>query len=69
MIQKAHVKEEIMELYAAWLTVVDAERNLARRPDHLKYLGNLHAQERVAWAGPFADRTGGLVIYRAASDE
>lgn len=58
-----------MELYAAWLTIVDEGLNQQRRPDHLAYLSRLHAAGHVAWAGPFADRSGGLVIYRAASDD
>ncbi len=57
-----------MGLYAAWLTVEDSELNLAKRPEHLKYLEGLYAEGKVAWAGPFSDRTGGLVIYRADSD-
>lgn len=56
-------------LYVAWLTIVDEALNQKNRPAHLAYLGNLFREGRVAWGGPFGDRSGGMVVYRASSLE
>jgi uncharacterized protein YciI len=55
--------------YVAKLTIVDAKKNAAVRPQHLKYLNQLYLQGNVVMAGPFADRSGGLVIYEAENME
>ena len=59
-----------MALYAAWLTIVDPELNKKVRPQHLSYVKALYQQGKVAWAGPFSDKSGGMVVYQAmTSDE
>lgn len=55
--------------YVAWLTIVDAEKNQASRPQHLAYLQNLYRQGLVAMAGPFADGSGGMVVYQGVDEE
>ncbi|HBQ94384.1 MAG: YciI family protein [Firmicutes bacterium] len=58
-----------MALYAAWLTIVDPELNQKVRPKHLGYVKELYQQGKVAWAGPFSDKSGGMVVYRAGTDD
>lgn len=55
--------------YVALLTIVDAELNAKVRPAHLDYLDKLYKEHKVVMAGPFADKKGGMVIYRADSPE
>lgn len=50
--------------YLAVLTIVDAARNQQERPAHLRYISDLYEQGYVQEAGPFADGSGGLVIYQ-----
>ncbi|WP_242939541.1 YciI family protein [Sulfobacillus thermosulfidooxidans] len=59
----------MMAYYAAWLTIVDAELNQQTRPQHLAYLKQLHQHGKVAWAGPFTDKSGGMVIYQTDNTE
>lgn len=56
-------------LYVAMLPIVDQELNAKVRPAHLQYINDLYLQEKVVLAGPFTDKKGGLVIYRADSWE
>lgn len=53
----------------ARLAIVDAEKNVEYRPQHLKYMGELYRRGKVFMAGPFVDKTGGLVIYETGSLE
>lgn len=53
----------------ALLWIVDKEANTQLRPAHLEYLARLHREGRVVMAGPFADGSGGMVIYRVRSME
>lgn len=46
----------------------DNERRLAVRPDHRTYLSRMHAEGRLEMAGPWADDTGALLIYRAEDE-
>lgn len=55
--------------YVALLTIIDPELNAKVRPAHLDYLDKLYKQNKVVMAGPFADKKGGMVIYRADSAE
>ena len=54
-------------LYVAMLPIIDQELNTKVRPAHLKYLDDLHKQDKVVLAGPFTDKKGGMVIYKAES--
>lgn len=56
-------------LYVATLTIVDQELNTRVRPAHLQYLDQLYQEGKVAMAGPFTDKQGGMVIYKADSLE
>jgi uncharacterized protein len=51
--------------FAAILHMADPERNQTLRPQHLEYVGRLDKQGQIHLAGPFADGTGGMVIYIA----
>ncbi len=56
-------------LYVAMLPIIDQERNAEVRPAHLEYLNKLFLQGKVVMAGPFTDKRGGMVIYKADSWE
>lgn len=56
-------------LYAAFLPIVDQELNAKVRPAHLEYLNELYKKGKVFMAGPFTDKQGGLVLYKAESLE
>ncbi len=58
-----------MAFYVAWLTIVDPELNQKTRSRHLSYLQSLYQQGKVAWAGPFTDKSGGMVVYKADNDD
>jgi hypothetical protein len=55
--------------YVALLTIIDAELNAKVRPAHLDYLDRLYKRNKVVMAGPFEDKSGGMVIYRADTFE
>ena len=54
-------------LYVAMLPIIDEEMNVKVRPAHLKYLDDLYKQDKVVMGGPFTDKKGGMVIYKADS--
>lgn len=56
-----------MKYFAAILRVLDPERNVTLRPQHLAFLEEHEAQGQIFARGPFADGAGGLVIYTAPS--
>jgi len=56
-------------LYVAWLSIIDPALNQQIRPAHLAYLNELYKKGQVVMAGPFPDGSGGLVIYRANSED
>ncbi|MGG1664409.1 YciI family protein [Brevibacillus sp. NRS-1366] len=56
-------------LYAAFLSIIDQDLNAKVRPAHLEYVNELYKQGKVFMAGPFTDKTAGLVIYKAESLE
>jgi len=56
-------------LYVAMLPILDQELNAKHRPAHLDYINKLYLEGKVVMAGPFTDKRGGMVIYRAASLE
>ncbi|HUI42790.1 MAG TPA: YciI family protein [Terriglobia bacterium] len=58
-----------MKHFAALLHLQDAEKNVSLRPRHLAFLAAQEAAGKVFARGPFADGTGGLVIYRSESLE
>ena len=57
-----------MGYFVYWLTiVVDRATYEPHLPDHLRYLAQLHAAGSLVLSGPFADRTGGMIVVRAES--
>ncbi len=58
-----------MKYFAAILSLLDQEKNVRLRPQHLAFLNEQAAQGRIFARGPFADGSGGLVIYQAESLE
>ncbi|SNT03561.1 hypothetical protein SAMN05444672_105100 [Bacillus sp. OK838] len=54
-----------MAYYAAILHMIDAEKNIEVRPQHIEYLNELDRKGKVFARGPFADGSGGLVVYIA----
>jgi uncharacterized protein YciI len=47
--------------------VVDRATYEPHLPEHLAYLDQLDAAGILALSGPFGDRTGGIIVIRAAS--
>lgn len=45
----------------------DNERRLEVRPDHRSFLERLHGEGTLVTAGPFADDSGALLVFRAES--
>ncbi|WP_046174753.1 YciI family protein [Domibacillus indicus] len=58
-----------MAYYAAFLHMIDPEKNKEVRPLHLDYLAELEKENKVFAKGPFADGSGGLVVYIADTYE
>lgn len=58
-----------MKYFAAFLRMLDQQKNVAVRPEHIAFLKEQEAQGRIFAKGPFADGAGGLVIYKAESLE
>ena len=58
-----------MAYYAAILHMIDAEKNIEVRPHHIEYLNELDHKGKVFARGPFADGSGGLVVYIADTFE
>jgi len=58
-----------MKYFAAILRLLDREKNVTMRPQHLAFLKEREAEGRIFARGSFADGSGGLVIYLAASEE
>jgi uncharacterized protein YciI len=55
-----------MAYFALEYRYTDPEKRAAVRPRHLDYLRRLHADGKLVMAGPVADASGALVVYRAA---
>jgi uncharacterized protein len=58
-----------MSFYVYEYSYVDADLRAAVRPRHMDYIGRLNAEGRVVMAGPLADGSGALIVYRAADEE
>ncbi|AYK06890.1 YciI family protein [Brevibacillus laterosporus] len=54
-----------MAHFAAILHMKNPEKNQEFRPHHLEYLEKLNAEGKIFAKGPFADGSGGMVIYIA----
>ena len=51
-------------MYVIELEFTDDPRRLAARPAHRERLGALHAGGRLLLAGPWADDSGALLVFR-----
>ncbi|ATO50336.1 MULTISPECIES: YciI family protein [Brevibacillus] len=58
-----------MAHFAAILHMKNPEKNQEFRPHHLEFLEKLKAEGKIFAKGPFADGSGGMVIYIADSLE
>jgi uncharacterized protein len=58
-----------MKYFAAILHLLDQEKNVTVRPQHLAFLKAQEAEGHIFLRGPFADGSGGLVIYQSDSLE
>lgn len=58
-----------MGYFAAILHMLDPKKNKAVLPRHIEYLNKLDKEGKIFARGPFADGSGGLVVYIADSWE
>ena len=58
-----------MAYFAAFLHMINIEKNNEVRPLHINYLEELDKQGKIFARGPFSDQSGGLVVYIADSFE
>jgi uncharacterized protein YciI len=54
-----------MPYYAAFLHMLDPEKNKQVLPRHIEYLERLDQQGKIFGRGPFSDGSGGMVVYIA----
>jgi uncharacterized protein YciI len=58
-----------MAKFALQLQFKDNDRRLEVRPRHREYLRSLLEAGKLVSAGPWADDTGALLVYEAASED
>lgn len=58
-----------MRYFAVFLPMLNQEKSSEYRAQHLQYLDQKRSEGKIIANGPFADGTGGLVIYRVDSIE
>ncbi len=58
-----------MKHYAVFLRILDLEKSRIYRPEHLSFLDRKRTEGNIFANGRFLDGSGGLVIYRADSEE
>ena len=58
-----------MSYYAAYLHMIDPEKNKEVLLRHIEYLDKLDQEGKIFARGPFADGSGGLVVYFVDSFE
>jgi uncharacterized protein YciI len=56
-----------MKYFAAFLPMLDVEKNQTYRPEHLDYLEKMARAGKIFARGRMADGWGGMVIYKADS--
>jgi hypothetical protein len=54
-------------LYCAFLRIINPDLAKEVRPAHLAYVAEQYRLGRVRLAGPFADGSGGMVVYQNVS--
>lgn len=55
--------------FCAILHIVDVELNQRVRPEHLRFVAEQYNRGKVKLAGPFADGSGGMVVYQNVTAE
>ncbi|MFJ7513026.1 YciI family protein [Peribacillus simplex] len=58
-----------MKYFAVISNMLDVDKNNTYREEHLKYLKRLGKEGNVFSKGRFVDGAGGLVIYKADTEE
>jgi uncharacterized protein YciI len=58
-----------MKYFAAFLPMLDVQKSLEFRQQHLDYLAKRRSEGKIFANGKFVDGAGGLVIYMASSLE
>ncbi|EIT86812.1 hypothetical protein A374_04539 [Fictibacillus macauensis ZFHKF-1] len=56
-----------MKYFAVTLPILDEKKSVRYRDEHLAYLQEATSAGHIVTYGRFADGSGGLVIYKAAS--
>jgi uncharacterized protein YciI len=56
-----------MKYFAVFLPMLDVEKSLEYRPQHLEFLEQKAKEGKVFARGRFTDGAGGLVVYKADS--
>jgi uncharacterized protein YciI len=54
-----------MARFLVLTTFTSAEKRMAHRPEHRVYLNQLVEEGKLLMAGPFADESGGLIVFEA----
>lgn len=55
-----------MARFLVQTTFSSAEKRMAHRAEHRVYLNQLVAEGKLLMAGPYADESGGIIIFEAA---
>lgn len=57
-----------MARFLVQTTFTSAEKRMAHRAEHRVYLHQLVAEGKLLMAGPFADESGGIIIFEAVDE-
>ncbi len=58
-----------MARFLVQTTFTSAEKRMAHRAEHRVYLNQLVAEGKLLMAGPFADESGGIIIFEAVDED
>ena len=58
-----------MKYFAVFLPMLDADKSAEFRQEHLDYIAQRKAEGKIFAYGRFVDGAGGMIIYRAATEE
>jgi uncharacterized protein YciI len=64
-IDPVSMEVHLMARFLVQTTFSSAEKRMAHRAEHRVYLNQLVAEGKLLMAGPFADETGGIIIFEA----
>lgn len=57
-----------MARFLVQTTFTSAEKRMAHRAEHRVYLNQLVSEGKLLMAGPFADESGGIIIFEAVDE-